>query len=274
MSGGPGHEHGFDSDTSLTAAADGGLRGEITERWRAATGPHGGYLAALILRGLTMVVADPSRPPLTLTIQFVRQPAFGPVEFRGRIERTGRSLTSVSAGLIQDDEPVALALATYAVQMTGLKYEEPLMPRVEAPWPDRRSLLSERAPPFTHNLVLQPRFGFPFFRGRPDPMIAGGWTGLPDRRPLDALALALFSDAWFPPPYVRLDQFVPCPTVTLSVYFRTRLPLLGAEPDDLCLAQFETQLVRDGHFESRGTIWAQDGTVLAQSHQLQLLLSG
>ncbi len=273
MSGEPAHAHAFDSDTSLTAAADGGLRGEISGRWRAATGPHGGYLAALILRGLTMVVADPSRTPLTLTIQFVRQAAFGPVEFRGRIERTGRSLTSVSAGLIQDDEPVALALATYAVQMTGLKYEEPPMPRVEAPWADRRSLLSEQAPPLTQNFVLQPRFGLPF-RGRPDPMIAGGWTGLPARRPLDALALALFSDAWFPPPYVRLDRFVPSPTVTLSVYFRTRLPLLGAEQDDLCLAQFETQLVRDGHFESHGTIWAQDGTVLAQSHQLQLLLTG
>jgi acyl-coenzyme A thioesterase PaaI-like protein len=80
-----------------------------------------------------MVVADPSSTALALTIQF-RQAAFGPVEFRGRIERTGRSLTFVSAGLIQDDEPVALALATCAVQMTGLKYEEPPTPRVEAPW--------------------------------------------------------------------------------------------------------------------------------------------
>jgi hypothetical protein len=73
---------------------------------------------------------------------------------------------------------------------------------------------------------------------------------------------------------VRLDRFVPSPTVTLSVYFRARVPLLGAEQEDLCLARFETQLVRDGHFESRGTIWAQDGTALAQSHQLQLLLTG
>jgi hypothetical protein len=74
-------------------------------------------------------------------------------------------LTSVSAGLIQDDEPVALALATYAVQMKGLMYEEPPMPRVEALWADRRSLLSDRAPPFAHNFVLHPRFGPRFGAG-------------------------------------------------------------------------------------------------------------
>jgi hypothetical protein len=84
----------------------------------------------------------------------------------------------------------------------------------------------------------------------------------------------VFSDAWYSPPYVRLERFVPTPTVALSVYFRAWLPRPGAEHEDMCLARFDTRLVRDGCFQSDGAIWAPDGTVLAQSHQLQLLLGG
>lgn len=263
----------FDADTQVTADAGSTLRASISERWRAVGGPHGGYVAALILRGLTMVVDDPSRAPLTLTVQFLREAAFASTELRATVERTGRSLTSLSARLIQGGEPVAVAQATFAVQMSGVAYEELPMPEVEGPWEDRRSLLSDQAPPFARNLVLQPRFGRPFQK-RTEPMVAGGWTGLPDHRPLDAPAVALLSDAWFSPPYVRLNRFVPSPTVTLSVYFRARLPRAGAEREDLCLARFETKLVRGGSFHSSGAIWAQDGTVLAESHQLQLLLAG
>jgi acyl-CoA thioesterase len=273
MSNSPLNAGAFDRDTALVLGTSGELRGSLPERWRAGGGPHGGYVAALILRGLTMIVADTSRAPMTLTVHFVRQPAFGPVELHATVERTGRSLTSLSARLTQEGDPIALALAAFAAPITGAEYDELPMPEVEGPWIDRRSLISEQAPEFVRNLVLQPRFGRPF-QSRQDPMVAGGWTGLPGRRPLDALALALFSDAWFSPPYVRLDRFVPSPTVTLSVYFRARLPRHGAEHEDLCLARFETRLVRDGCFQSDGGIWAPDGTVLAHSHQLQLLLGG
>jgi len=76
-----------------------------------------------------------------------------------------------------------------------------------------------------------------------------------------------------PSPYVRLDRFITSPTVTLSVYFRTRLPRPNAENEDICLARFETRLVRDGGFHSDGMIRAPDGTVLAETHQLQPLLA-
>jgi hypothetical protein len=68
----------FDRDTKLLPGAGGGLEGSISDRWDARGGPHGGYLAALILRGMTIAIGDASRAPLTLTVQFVSQPAFGP----------------------------------------------------------------------------------------------------------------------------------------------------------------------------------------------------
>ena len=271
VSGSSSEPSRFDRDTALVLEGD-VLRGTLSEDWRAAGGPHGGYVAALILRGLMIVNDDARRSPLTLTVQFVREATFGDVELEASVERVGRSLTSFSARLRQGEDVVALALATFGVSLSGVEYDELPMPHVEAPWPDRRSVISDQAPRFVRNMVLQPRFGRPF-ESRADPMVAGGWGALPGRRPLDASAVALFTDAWFPPPYVRLDRFVPSPTVTLSIYFRQRLPRALTEDDDLCLGRFQTRLVNHGCFESAGTLWAPDGTVLAQSHQLQLLFT-
>jgi hypothetical protein len=260
----------FDRDIELLLGAGGELEGSISHRWDARGGPHGGYLAALILRGMTITIADPLRAPLTLTVQFVSRPAFGPVTLDAAVERTGRSLTTMSARLVQAGAPVALAVSAFATAMPGLEFDELPMPKVDAPWTDRRSLISDQAPPFAHNLVLQPRFERPF-QGEHVPMVAGGWTGIAGRRPLDATAVALISDAWFAPPWTRLDGPLPSPTISLGVYFRARLPRPKAEREDLCLARFETALVRGGSFQTDGTLWASDGTVLAHSHQLQLL---
>jgi acyl-CoA thioesterase len=262
----------FDRDTELLPGAGGVLEGSISDRWDARGAPHGGYLAGLMLRGMTIALGDASRAPLTLTVQFVSPPAFAPVTLDATVERTGRSLTTISARLMQAGAPVALGMAAFGTAMLGLEFDELPMPEVDAPWADRRSMTSDQAPPFVRHFVLQPRFEHPF-QGEEVPMVAGGWTGLAGRRPLDAPALALISDAWFSPPWTRLKHPVPSPTISLTVYFRARFPRLGAESEDLCLARFETALVRDGCFQTDGTMWARDGTVLAHSHQLQLLMA-
>jgi hypothetical protein len=166
----------FDRDTKLLPVAGGVLEGSISERWDARGGPHGGYLAALILSGMTIAIGDASRAPLTLTVQFVSQPAFGPVTLDATVERTGRSLTTITARLVQAGAPVALAMGAFGTAMFGLEFDELPMPEVEAPWADRRSMTSGQAPPFVRHFVLQPRFELPF-QGEEVPMVAGGWTG-------------------------------------------------------------------------------------------------
>ena len=76
------------------------------------------------------------------------------------------------------------------------------------------------------------------------------------------------ADAWFPAPWPRLAELAPAPTIDLTIHFRSPLPL----PDSLLLGRFRNRLVRDGFFEEDGELWAPDGTLVAQSRQLGLLI--
>jgi acyl-CoA thioesterase len=60
----------------------------------------------------------------------------------------------------------------------------------------------------------------------------------------------------------------PAPTIDLTVHFRAPLPVA----DGLLLGRFNNRLVRDGFFEEDGELWAADGTLVAQSRQLGLLI--
>ena len=50
------------------------------------------------------------------------------------------------------------------------------------------------------------------------------------------------------------------------------LPGAAAVDDSLLLGRFASRLVRDGFFEEDGELWAPDGTLIAQSRQLALLI--
>jgi len=56
------------------------------------------------------------------------------------------------------------------------------------------------------------------------------------------------------------------------VHFRTPLPPSGAAPADAYLAVFRSGPARHGFVEEDGELWSRDGTLLAQSRQLALLL--
>jgi len=262
----------FDDDTALTPASDGSVTATVSGDWTAGRGPHGGYIAAIILRALMDTVADPARQPRSLTVHYARAPEPGPVTLHTVLHRAGRSVSTLSARLTQANRVVAVALATFSVAWSGPEIDDSTLPEVSPPDSDRVSpeVLRRNAPPFARHLVMQPRLGAAPFSGSHEAMEIGGWIGLAEPRTVDALSLALYSDAWFSPPYVRLERFVASPTLDLTVHFRAPLP--RSDPQELCLARFTSTVVRDGFFEEDGVIWAPDGTVLAQSRQLALLI--
>jgi len=257
---------GLDDDTALRHAGESIYEGHVDEGWWTPRGPLGGYVTAIVLRGLTLAVAARERPVRSLTTYFLRPPEAGPITVRPAIERSGRSLTMASARLEQDGRLVALALAAFSAPWEGPFLAEAPMPEVEPP--EGRPLpAAGMGPPFTQRLTMQARFGEPPFT-RAKRSEVGGWLGLAEERPIDALAVAVLADAWFPAPWPRLAELAPAPTIELTVLFRAPLPLA----DSLLLGRYSTRLVRDGFFEEDGELWAPDGTLVAQSRQLALLI--
>jgi acyl-CoA thioesterase len=224
---------------------------------------------ALVMRGFELAVDDPERQARSATMHFLRVPAPGPVTVRATVERAGRSLSSVSARLEQAGKLLGIALGAYSKSWDGPLLDDSPMPQVDPP-SERLPMEHGRpqgAPPFFERLAMEPRFGEPPF-SRADHAEAGGWLGLREKRPLDALAVTVLADAWFPAPWPRLAALAPAPTIDLTIHFRAPLPV----PDSLLLGRFRSSLIRDGFFDEGGELWAPDGTLVAQSRQLGLLL--
>ena len=261
---------GLDADTALEPAEDGAYAGVIGETWWTPRGPLGGYVMAIVLRALTLAVDDDARQPRSFTMHFLRTPQAGPVTVRPVIERKGRQLTSASARLEQDGKLLGLALSAFSVPRESPLLDAAPMPEVDPPEgrgppPDLRG--GTERPPFTDLLSMQWRFGdVPITRSHRAEV--GGWLGLCEERPIDALTVALLADAWFPSPWPRLSDLAPAPTIDLSVHFRAPLPM----EDGMLLGRFRSRLTRDGFFDEVGELWAQDGTLVAQSRQLGLLI--
>jgi acyl-CoA thioesterase len=241
----------------------------VAEGWATPRGPLGGYVMAIVLHGMELAVADAERTARSATMHFLRVPAAGPVTVRASVEREGRSLSTVSARLEQDGKLLGLALAAYSKPWPGPRLDGAPMPDVDPPG-GREPVgdLGRGTPPaFTQRLTMQHRFGEPPFSGA-ERGETGGWLGLREERPLDAGAIAVLADAWFPAPWPRLKSLAPAPTIDLTIHFRTPLPLA----DGLLLGRFTNRVVRDGFFDEDGELWASDGTLVAQSRQLALLI--
>ncbi len=266
-----GDPRAYDGDPRASEAL---FTADVASGWRAGRGPHGGYLAAMLLKALIAEVDDPERTPRSLTIHYARAPEPGPIEILVSVERAGRSVSTLSARMQQQGRVTALALAAFSVPWRAPEANELPMPDLTGPDEERRSTpkLFRGAPEFTRHLVMQPRVGAVPFAGTGAPMRLGGWIGLPEARPVDAPALALFADAWFPPSFIALESPAISPTIDLTVHFRQSMSQCACDPAALCLSVFETRLLHEGLFEEDGVIWAPDGTVLAQSRQLGIVM--
>ncbi len=263
---------GFDQDIALRQVGDGAYAGHLADGWDTPRGPLGGYVMAILLRGLEAAVGDPARQPRSVTVHFLRPPHAGPVEVKVTVERTGRTMTTVTGRLEQDGKPIALGLAAFSTPWEGpLLADAPMPDGVEPPDLSRPPVAAPSAdnptPPFLSRMTMQHRFGDPPFTSSEHGLV-GGWLGLREDRPVDAAALVVLADAWFPAAWPRLKQLAPAPTIDLTVHFRAPLPL----EDTLLLGRFTSTLVRDGFFEEDGQLWTADGTLVAQSRQLGLLM--
>jgi acyl-CoA thioesterase len=262
----------FERDTAVTAAGDGVWAAEISDQWAVPRGPNGGYIAALVLRAMEAEVADPERAPRSLTLHYLRPPVPGrPAAIHVAVERAGRTLTSLSARLVQEDRTMVVALAAFAADFPTMADYATAPPDVGPPPATLHTVPDgPGVPEIAKRTAMSAQFG-PAPMSGGDEALVGGWLRLAEPRVADAAALAFYCDAWLPSPFSRLTVPAPAPTIDLTVHFRARLPHPGMAPDAPVLARFSSSTSHGGFFEEDGELWAPDGTLLAQSRQLALL---
>lgn len=262
----------FEESTAVRETAPGRYVASLDPGWWVARGPNGGYLAAIVLRALAAVVADPGRSPRSLTIHYLVPPVEGDVEVEARVERGGRSLTSASARVLQGPTTVALALAAFSADWPARHDFEALVPpRVAPPGPAPPATRRGTPPPIFHRWDFRGPLGPPPLTGG-DEALSGGWLRLAPPRLADPFVVAAMTDAWYPAVFGVMSEAKGLPTIDLTIHFRSRLPLPGAQPGDWYLTRFSSGWGRAGFVEEDGEVWSADGTLLAQSRQLALVL--
>lgn len=263
----------FDRDTALHPLGGGAFEGRIDRGWWIERGPNGGYVAAIVLRGLAAAVERPDRSPRSLTVHFLAPPAEGPVRLDTVVERDGRQMTFVSGRLSQEGRLLATAQAAFARPLPGIEFCDLQPPDVLPPdqLPRMASVSGDRHIPMRDRYEMRWGIGAPPFSGAPQ-AVAGGWLRLVEPRPIDAPLLVAFADAWLPPVFTRSSERMAVPTIDLTVHFRTPLSGLPKDDEGWALVVFRSQMAADGFVEEDGEVWSRNGRLLAHSRQLAVLL--
>ena len=123
----------FADDTAVTRVGPGSFTAELHERWSSLVGIHGGYTAAIVVNAMAAAVDDPSRALRSFATQFAAVPGPGPVDIEVTVERTGKSMTTTSARLLQEGRVLQVAHAASSTTRPGLAYDDHVRPATPIP---------------------------------------------------------------------------------------------------------------------------------------------
>jgi acyl-CoA thioesterase len=266
----PTRPHPFDAATGVRPIAPHRWRGPLDHGWFGPAGPHGGHLAAQLLRVIGLEARDPGLAPHSLSVYFLEPGAPGELDVDARVERRGRSLTTVTARATQQGRPIATAVAALGRQRVGPSFCEARMPQVPAPdrLPGPSSPAREGRPRVGDHYDVRFAIGRPYSGGAAR---AGGWIRLREPRASDALLVTALTDMWMPSALMRLPEPAAAPTIELTVNYFGQMR--GGEAGAWFLVDFRTPVAEGGYFREEGAVWAADGTLLARSSQLGVLLT-
>ncbi|NLA34495.1 MAG: thioesterase family protein [Actinobacteria bacterium] len=278
----------FHADTAFTpGSAPGSFEVDVSDGWWVVGAPNGGYLAGLIAR----VIEAGGNPGLddgdstykrirSVTFHFMRAPKPGSARIETAIERTGRSVATVTARLVQDDVVQVFAVATLGTTRPGPEWND--LVALTAPDPDEVPNLvadpemAELAA--TMGMTIGLRYSLKPWIGSSRPgllapgesgeAVVGGWIRFSDNAPIDRFGLVALADAWAPPIIVKLPGVPPvAPTVELTVQVRNE-PL---DPSDWVLAKFSSPYAAEGYTVEDAEIWDRHGRLLATARQLAVV---
>lgn len=256
---------GFDQATAVRRRAEGTYDVDLDRDWFV-VGANGGYVASILLRALVATVDDPGRPPRSLTVHYARPALEGPATVVTEVTRAGKSMSFLTARLVQDDRLVANALLACGAGRSDLEFQDylPAAPPPEAVEP----LVVDNPVPIVRRYEYRPvERQVPFSGGRSE---VESWLRLREPRPVDEVLLATHVDALPPPLMFRATSPVVTPTVDLTVHFRN--PPAADGYDGWCLGRARTRTAAGGFVEEDVELYDDTGVLLAQSRQLAIVI--
>lgn len=268
-------DHPFDAAIALQPLGEDRFAGQTHPAYANFIGPYGGITAAQCLNA---VLQHPQRlgEPVAFTVNFAAAVADGGFELRARPARTNRSTQHWIVEMRQGDEVVATATALTAQRRPTWGGHEAHMP--EAPRPQDVARTQRRG------VAWLERYEMRFLLG----MLPHDWDGRgaaeslsrlwvrdDPPRPLDFASLAALCDVFFPRIWLRRARQTPLGTVSMTVYFHAGAAELQAAPGSgsgagsgYLLAQARGQGFGGGYFDHTGQLWAENGALLATTHQV------
>jgi acyl-CoA thioesterase len=257
-----------DFDRATTLSPVGGRPGELTASldagWSSLVGVHGGYLSALATRAAQAIVPD--RAVRTLTTSFLRIGRVGPASVTANELRRGRSVSTVTADIVQDGHVVTTTRLTLLTERSGVVWTA--APPLELP-PVEQCIPVEPPTDIAHFHRVDGRLdpsSLPFSDGAR--AIVRGYLRPLETRVVDAAWLAMATD-WFPPPaFVRVAP----PTGGVSVDLTTHLhrPHLVLDEDEWLTGSFEVATSTGGLALEHGRIADRLGRLVAESFHTRL----
>lgn len=260
----------FDTETAVQRIDDNRWSAHVSRSWNIGDNPNGGYLVAIALQAVRQLGPHPD--PITVTAHFLR-PGTGdaPAEVHTQLIRTGRTVTTSRATLIQEGKARVELIAAYSDlgASSGLEASLSVAP---PPMPPPEECMARSAQEQGVGLELASRVET---RIHPAQAMAGqagaaevsGWIRFVDDRPPESHGAVLFADAFPPSVFGLLGRIGWVPTIELTVHLRRR-PTPG-----WILGRFATQDLHDGRMIEDGMLWDETGALVAQCRQIGLLLS-
>jgi acyl-CoA thioesterase len=255
----------FDDETAIRASGEGCFSTRLSAAWSIGSNPNGGYAVQPVLRALGELSGRPD--PASVTVHYLR-PALGDEagDVHAAVVRAGRRATHARGTLVQDGAErltVAAVLtdvtqAASAVPDPGLTVPAPAIPPPER-CVDRRELGQGVELPLLSRVDVR-------VRPPTGTAIVDGWIRFVDGSPPTTAALVLFADAFPPAAHGVVPRVGWVPTLELTVHVRRR-PAAG-----WVQARLECDDVAGGWMIESGTLWDENGALVARVRQLGLLL--
>lgn len=254
---------------SIADHAEQAANGEVIvpESWGQGRATFGGMVAALIYQQMPAVVSE-SRPLRSLTVSFVAPVAAGAMEVSVSLLREGKAATQVQAMGRQNDQVVAVLLASFGGDRESvIKVNGENAPEMKAP-DDAKAMpyIKGLTPDFTQHYDYRYAVGSMPFMGSKEPQL-GGWIRQKERsdRAISVADILALVDAWPPASLALLNKPAPGSSLTWTINFVSHGQPETASDWWQYLATIES--AADGYSHIDAKLWDAQGKLAVISRQ-------